>query len=202
MLKQAFNSIAAINSRTATLKRTGPPDLYSPISVVKSEYFRYLNGPGALVFKGREFIIPIDSIKGTSTQLVSFDDVPTVGTYTLTYNSIATTTLNFDAVAADIQAALRAVPLLEAVTVSGDTSVGFTVVFLNLQSTLTLIATPDGMFVQEITIANSTPTPWPLPIIKRADKILDSIYGILTVDEIIEMSDLGGAVMGFRVRTN
>lgn len=202
MLKQAFNSIASINARTVTMKRSGPPDLFSSISVVKSEYFRYLNGPGALVFKGREFIIPIDSIKGTSTQLIKFDAPPSVGTYTLTYNSLTTGSLNFDAVASDIQTALRLISGLEAITVTGDTAAGFLVAFIGVQTPLAITATGDIDFVQIITIANSTPVTWPLPVIKRADKILDDIYGILTIDEIIEMTDLGGAIMGFRIRTN
>lgn len=39
------------------------------------------------------------------------------------------------------------------------------------------------------------------PMIKRGDRVVDEIYGSLSIDEIIEMVDIGGAVMAFRVRT-
>ena len=38
------------------------------------------------------------------------------------------------------------------------------------------------------------------PVIRRGDKIVDSVYGTMTIDEIIEVCDLGGAIMGYRVR--
>lgn len=36
---------------------------------------------------------------------------------------------------------------------------------------------------------------------RRGDKIIDPVYGTLTIDEVIEMVDLGGAIMGLRVRS-
>lgn len=38
------------------------------------------------------------------------------------------------------------------------------------------------------------------PIIKRGDKLVDSNYGSMAIDEVVEMVDLGGAVMAWRVR--
>ncbi len=40
------------------------------------------------------------------------------------------------------------------------------------------------------------------PILKRGDKIETSDLGNMAIDEIIEMYDLGGAVLGYRVRTS
>jgi hypothetical protein len=63
MLKQAFNAVTKMKSRPATLKRRATPsDLTSPISITPSNYFRNNEGPSAVVIKGREFIIPYDSI--------------------------------------------------------------------------------------------------------------------------------------------
>jgi len=200
VLKQAFNALIRIHSREVTLKRFGTPDLYSPARIMPSNYFRYLEGPSQTVIHGREFIIPIDSMKGTATQLISFDVVPTLGGFYLTYNAIDTTVFLFSATASDIQIALRLITGLEAVTVTGNFTVGFLVTFLGVQTptaiTFTMDATPlDAV----ITIADSTSVFWS-PIIKRADKILDPNYGHLAIDEIVEMVDVGGAVMGYRVR--
>lgn len=38
------------------------------------------------------------------------------------------------------------------------------------------------------------------PVIKRGDKIVDAVFGSLAIDEITEMYDLGGEIMGYRVR--
>jgi hypothetical protein len=40
------------------------------------------------------------------------------------------------------------------------------------------------------------------PTIKRGDKIVDALLGTLTVDEIMEMYDLGGTILGYRVRAD
>ena len=43
-------------------------------------------------------------------------------------------------------------------------------------------------------------TPFSGAIIKKGDRIVDSIHGVIAIDEVIEMPDLGGATMGFRCR--
>lgn len=49
---------------------------------------------------------------------------------------------------------------------------------------------------------DSIATPFPAPIIKRTDKIIHDLYGHLAIDEVIEMVDIGGAVIAYRVRTD
>lgn len=68
MLKQAFNAVLAMHSRPATLKRRATPsDITSPIRIAPSNYFRNNEGPGATVIKGREFVVPYDSITNKFT---------------------------------------------------------------------------------------------------------------------------------------
>lgn len=38
------------------------------------------------------------------------------------------------------------------------------------------------------------------PVLKRADRLIDSQLGQLTIDEIQEMYDFGGSIMAYRVR--
>lgn len=205
-LKQAFNLITRLHSRAATLKRFGSPDIYSPIRITPSNFFRYLEGPGNTVIHGREFIIPVDSMKGHVTQLITFGELPTQGAFLLTYGVTDTAEINFDDNAAAVQVALRAITGLEDITVSGNFTDGFLVTFIGLDEPTLLAselgATPladaDDEEV-EITVAVSTSVPWS-PLVKRGDKIDDSVYGSIAIDEIVEMVDFGGAVMGFRVR--
>tara|TARA_R110000868_G_scaffold202754_2_gene450523 strand:- start:202 stop:825 length:624 start_codon:yes stop_codon:yes gene_type:complete len=201
VLRTAFNLILRLNSRAATLKRLGTPDLYSPIRITSSNYFRYLEGPSATVVRGREFIIPVDSIKGSYTQLISFTGVPTTGSFTLTYGILVSAAINFDDAAADVQTALRALTGLASVTVTGDFTNGFLVTFIGVNNPTLLVATKVLLdeLDEDISVVESTGAPWSI-MMKRGDKILDSVFGSMAVDEMIEMPDLGGTTMGYRVR--
>lgn len=201
VLKTAFNLLTRMHSRAATLKRLGSPNLYSPIRITPSNFFRYLEGPSQIVIRGREFIIPVDTIKGTATQLISFDQVPSVGGFYLSYGGDDTEVFESDAVAADIEAALQAFTGLENVTVTGNFTDGFLVTFLGVDGPEIMTFTMDDPPLDaEITIAESTGVLFD-PIIKRADRIVDPLLGTLAIDEIIEMVDIGGSIMGLRCRT-
>ncbi len=105
MLKSAFNALAKLNGRPATLRRLGTVDDETSILIMKANYSANLQGLEAMTISKREFIIPVDSI-----------------------------------------------------------AVKFT------------------------------------PVIKKGDKIVSDVFGQMTVNEIMEMTDLGGAIMGWRVR--
>lgn len=67
-------------------------------------------------------------------QLIAFGTVPDAGLWSVSLYSQLTTNLAFNANAAAVQAALRAINGLADVTVSGDYTVGFTVVFAGASS--------------------------------------------------------------------
>ncbi len=206
MLKQAFNAISRLHSRAATLRRFGTPDIYSPVRITPSNYFRFLDGPSQTVIHGREFILPIDSMLGHSTQSITFGTSPTQGGFILTYATHDSTPILYSDNAAAVQVALRAITGLEYVTVTGDFTVGFLVTLIGVENASPLTSsldTPPLADVDDeevvITIGVYSSTPWS-PIIKRGDKIIDSVYGSMAIDEIVEMVDIGGAIMGFRCR--
>ena len=208
-LKQAFNTLTRLHSRAANLKRFGSPDIYSPVRITPSNYFRFLEGPASTTIHGREFVIPIDSIKGQHRQLITFKTLPTQGDFILTYDGEDTAEIPFDATATDIQNELRVlvvVPALTNVTVTGDFASGFLVTFIGLQDAPLMLSALGGTPLQdvtntdvEITIANTDGLAW-TPIIQRGDKIVDPLYGSIAIDEIIEIPDIGGNIMGYRVR--
>lgn len=68
----------------------------------------------------------------TSVYFLSFNDVPTTGTFTLGYDEEATSALAYGASAAVIQTALRLLTGLSAVTVTGDNVAGFTVTMMGV----------------------------------------------------------------------
>jgi hypothetical protein len=109
MLKQAFNAVTKIHSRKAVLTRFGVTDTdadqLTELRITPSNYFRNLEGPSATIIRGREFIIPVDSIVNKFS-----------------------------------------------------------------------------------------------PVLKRGDKIEDELVGSMALDEITEMHDLGGSILGYRVR--
>lgn len=202
MLKAALNTLTRLHSRTAQLKRLGTPTTYSPCRITPSNYFRFLRGPEYSTIKGVEFILPVDSMAGHFAQLLSFSATPDSGTFKLKFGAYTTDAINYNANAAAIQAALRLLAPLSDVLVTGSFSAGFTITFIGFstlpttgevtESTLLVIAAP------VVPTWQNTYTDW-TEAIKKGDRIIDGSK-LWTVDEIIEMHDLGAVIMGYRCR--
>ncbi len=206
MLRMAFNALTSLHGRVAQLRRPTTVDMYSPCKIAPSNYFRFAAGPEYTDIHGREFVIAVDSLKGQFSQIVSFDALPTVGDFKLDYNGNLTSALAFNVNAASVQTALRLLAGLADVTVSGSIAAGFTVVFPGFSVQPVLILPADhatlldtDLEAVEITVAHSFST-WAAPIIRPGDTIIDAVHGEMTIKEIIEMPDIGGSIMGFRIR--
>lgn len=88
-------------------------------------------------------------------QLLEFDLEPAAGGYVLSFGGNSTTQLAFNANAAAIQAALRLLPGLESVTVSGDYTAGFTIVMVGAGDAALITAA--GVALVDGSAAASTP---------------------------------------------
>jgi hypothetical protein len=90
-------------------------------------------------------------------QLVGFSLVPDSGTFKLKFGLLETADIAFGASAAQVQAALRLIQGLEAVTVSGDFTAGFTVTFIGVDSPVSLLTSTSALLngVTAVTIAIS-----------------------------------------------
>lgn len=95
-----------------------------------------------------------------SKQLIAFSAVPDAGTFRVTHRGVQSAAIAYNALAAAVQIALRAVPFMEEVLVTGNFTAGFEVEFAGLQglqpqddlvvvSALTQTATPVTMTVTE-----------------------------------------------------
>lgn len=200
VLKTAFNRMTYLHSRPATLKRPGTPDIFSPVRISPSNFFRFLAGPQQVTIRGREFVLPVDTMIGHATQLVSFNGVPVMGEFHLDYDGDSTAAIAFDDDNLDVQTALRAITGLSAITVTGNFTDGFLVTFIGVDSPVLLVGVQEPSPLDaDIEIDFSDSVLWS-PIIKRGDRIIDEVYGHMTIDEIIEMPDIGGAIMGYRCR--
>ena len=202
MLKAAFNALTFLHSRAATLKRLGSPDMYSPCRVTPSNFFRFLRGPEYVTVKGVEFIVPLDSLTGQFYQLLTFDEIPDDGLFSLKFGDLTTDPLNYDAVAADIQVAVRLLAGHENVVVTGDYTDGFTFLFAGFSTSPDLGEVVDSTLeesaVPVVTTFIRGSVVWSVPL-RKGDRIIEGSR-LWTVDEIIEMHDLGAIVMGYRVR--
>ncbi len=205
MLRAAFNILTGLHSRVGQIKRPGSPDIYSPCRLTPSNYFRFLRGPDSTVIRGREYVIPLDSLLGQFAQVVSFSLTPAAGTFKLDYNGNQTTALPFNVSAGAAQTALRLLPGLTNVLETGSMASGLIVTFAGFSAVPILLLPADhatlvdGVAAAVTITVSQTYQAWS-DVFKRGDKIIDSVYGLQAVDEIIEMVDLGGAVMGFRIR--
>jgi hypothetical protein len=199
MLRQAFNAVTKLHSRAATIKRLGTVDMYSPARLTPSNYFRFLRGPEHTTVSGHEFIIPVDSLLGQFAQKLTFDVIPSTGDFQLKYLADTTPAIAFNATAADIQVQLRLLTGLSNVLVTGSFLIGFTITFAGIAAEPDLIEVMASTLDAQDTIVR-TNIKWPDQM-KKGDRILDGTR-VFTVDEVIEMHDLGTTVLGFRVRAD
>ena len=82
-----------------------------------------------LLIEGVQSAIGFENLSEAALQLITFESIPTAGTYQLFINGVATSALAYNATAAQIQTAIRNLPSFNTVLVSGDYQFGFTVDF-------------------------------------------------------------------------
>ncbi len=202
MLKTAFNALTRLHSRAATLKRLGSPDIYSPIRITPSNYFRFLRGPEYTTIKGAEFIIPVDTMLGEFAQNIVFSIAPDAGTFKLKFGALTSGSLSWNSTSGAIQTALRLLTGYENVVVTGSIAAGLKVTFTGVSSSPTIGELADNTLtasaVAVIAAFSNTNTLWTRPI-KKGDVIIDG-SSRWTTDEIIEMHSLGATIMGYRLR--
>lgn len=199
MLRSAFNALTKFHSRAVTIKRLGTPDIYSAARVTPSNFFRFTRGPEYTTVAGKEFIIPVDSMTGQFSQSIVFAAVPTLGDFMLRYSGNDTAAILFSATAGDIQTALRLLPGLSYVTVTGDFTAGFSVVFQGSIVKPSILSIVSSSLDTTGTISH-TMTEWDDKI-RKGDRIIDS-GKLYSVDEIVDMHDIGASIMGYRVRAD
>lgn len=203
-LKSAFDSVSRIHSKPGYLKRLGSPDLYTAIRTTPSNYFRYLAGPSQTVVPGTEVIVPVATIYGQRRLNVAVNVAPISGTFTFSFDlngtTVTTGALDFDADQVDIQAALRLIAGCENVTVTGDLqALSFIVDFIGVKLIANAVLNVGSLLGVVVPSYTYSAIAWAAPFIKRGDKIQDA-SGNYTVTEVIEIPDLGGDIMGYRLR--
>lgn len=204
LLKTAFNQIVRIHSAPGFLRRPGSPDIYSPIRAAQSNYFRYLAGPSHTVVTGAEVVIATSSIYGQQKVTTAVDAPPTAGTWTISFalngTTVTTGSLAFDAIGSDIQAALRLIAGCENVTVVGDLQSSSTQIsFIGVKSAANIALDLSSLTGTASATYDYSAIAWPSPEIKRSDKLILANVSYTAV-EVIPMYDLGGEVIGYRVR--
>ncbi len=203
MLRMAFNAIARLQSRPATLKRPGTPDIFSPVRLTPSNFFKFTKSLEYTTIKGTEFVIPSDTLTGEFSQSFVFSAVADAGNYKLKFGSLETGSLAFNASAAQIQTALRLLTGYGSVVVTAITS-GFKIVFSGVSTSPDLGELSASTLVIGATAVTATFTkaniPWSRPI-KTGDVIIDG-SNRWSVKDIEDLHDLGASLMGYRVRVD
>lgn len=207
MLKSAFGAICRIHSQAGFIKRLGTTDIYSPMRITPSNYFRYIDGPSQTVATDSEGVIPVATIAGQKKVVITLDAPATDGTFdiTLSFNSGSITVSNiaFDIIPADLEALIRGIsPDLAAITIPDSFESGankITINFIGVKDVgNTTVDVTDLIGPLTATSAYSN-LAWPTPPVKRGDRIIISA-GTLTINEVVEMPDLGGETIGYRVK--
>jgi hypothetical protein len=204
LMKSAFNAVTRLHSQGGWIKRPGSPDLFTPMRMTPSNYFRYIAGPSQTVVTGSECIIPIATIYGQQRVDVTVDALPTAGTWTISFDlngtTVTTGSLAFDAIGADIQASLRLISGCENVTVIGDLqSTSTQISFIGVKSASNITVNLGSLVGTATAAYEYKSIAWTTPLIRRGDRILNA-SGSFTAKEVIEMPDLGGEIIGYRIR--
>ncbi len=127
---------------------TGPQEVATDFGTGSLTYAQavaiFSQKPNILAGGGSLIIIPfVDTAPVVAQQLISFSDVPAAGHYKLKYGANTSGAIAFDDNAAAVQVALRLLAGLGSVTVTGDTDIGFTVVFTGVSGAATLLVVMD-----------------------------------------------------------
>lgn len=77
-------------------------------------------------------------------QLMEFSEVPLSGAFSLSFNAVESSSISSPVTADAVELALRSISGLEAVTVTGDSSVGFTVTFTGVPGDINLLEEEDN----------------------------------------------------------
>lgn len=115
-------------------------------------------------YQNTDFVVDLNGnvkwLTAGDQQLLSFSAVPDSGTFHVTYHMLSTTELAFNAPAADVQAALRLIEGLEAVTVSGNFTAGFKITFVGVDSPVDTVTVSssllNGADPVDITVSDAT----------------------------------------------
>lgn len=205
LLKSAFNAITRMNSQAGYIKRPGNPDLYTPMRMTSSNYFRQLAGPSQTVVTGSECIIPIATIVGQKRIIFTPNHLPTAGTFTFAAQvngtPQVTAPIAWNANAGQVQTALRLLPGLEHATVGQVWSGGtLTIDFVGSKTVESAVIDITSLTTTTAVTQVIEGIEWDDPVIKRGDRLLNAAGTSFTVTEVIEMPDFGGEVLGYRVR--
>lgn len=120
--------------------------------------------PNILAGNGYLVVIPfVDTTPVVAQQLISFSEVPASGNYKLKYGANTSGAIAFDDNAAAVQTALRLLSGLSSVTVTGDTTEGFTVVFTGVSGPASLLVVMDDSLQtaepENVTVTVATTVP-------------------------------------------
>lgn len=206
MLKNAFNAVTRLNSQAGYVKRLGSPDIYSPMRMTASNYFRYLAGPSQTVVTGSECIIPLATLLGQPYLIITVDHIPTLGTFKLSLtvdgaSPVTTADIDFDADGSDIQMAVRLLTGCENVTVVGDLqSSSLRILFVGNKTLNAASVDISSLVTTTVVTAQLSSKAWDVPTVRRGDRILNTAGTLFMVTEVVDMPDLGGEIIGLRVR--
>jgi len=111
------------------------------------------------ILQGGGYLVVIPCVDTSEIQNLAFSADPTTGSYKLNYGSEATALITANSTASQVQAALRLIPGLESVTVSGSEAASFNVTFAGVAGNASTLVVSDNTLNGGITITVTTPTP-------------------------------------------
>lgn len=164
--------------------------------------------PNILAGNGYLVVIPfLDTVDVTEIQRISFPTVPATGTWKLSYNGAGNNTSALSATinAASLQTALRLLSGLSAVTVTGDTTAGFSVTFTGVSGAAHLLtvntnslqdATPlDVTPVVTVTVPGTTASTETLAAAITRTQDLVQYFGIIVAEMVLQTPGLAAAAV-------
>lgn len=206
-LANAFNLVLKLHSRPATIERPGGSEIVSGLTIPDSINLSSNINDGLAYIEGQRIVIaetPITFtalkdtyIEITSTGLLNYVEVnngavpPGVVGSNLRFAKVVTNGVEVTAIT--MLKTPKGIYGISATPIRVTTSN----YFRNLEAVEETVFTGREFVIsKQVLDAAFYPTP------KRGDRIKDEDLGVSTVTEVREMSGLGGAIIGYRVRTS
>lgn len=123
-------------------------------------------------------------------QSVAFTNTPNSGSFRLVYNGSQTSLLASNVSSAQMQAALRLIPELEAITVSGNVGAGFTVTFIGVPGDISNMTTANNTLAIAAVAATGSAT------ITNFANLLVTTPDTITVAGVVFTAQAGAATPG------
>ncbi len=207
MLNQAFDVLLNLHKRSATIERAGISAVLSGYIPATSATLASTISAGVAYINGNRVALGITN-KTYTAQKDTYIDLTYSGviSYVVVNNgdptpSITANSVRIAKVVTDLTS-VTTVTMIATYSTTNTYAVSATSIYISPSNYFRHLAGPEEMTIsgREFVISKKVLDSVYYPIPKKGDRLKDSDLGTMTLSEVREMFDMGGKIIGYRVR--